>query len=230
MAKITATKAGNWNDAATWDLNRIPVVGDTIDLAGYLVTFDIDLPDVADVLDTATVNEEIGTFHAPTVNEVKTGAYFGPASALEGVYPVDAGVSVPLQWHIDEILSQTVFGGELYYIQHPDPAGTATQVAQTYGVFTIVGGESNQNLEGDIEANKPRVQISVYAIDSADLVAKVAAINAAMLAAATLAQTYDPATYPAALFNYSSSVPVDGYESETKRFYSHLDFYCWLNG
>jgi len=134
-----------------------------------------------------------------------------------------------IQSHIDAILSDPVFAGELYYIQHPDPEGSAVQVAQTYGVFTIIGGECFEDLEGDMGVDRARVQISVYAINSADLVDMVAAVNAAMLTASILAQTSDPDTEPLAVFNYSSSVPVDGFEVETRRFYSHMDFICWQN-
>ena len=138
------------------------------------------------------------------------------------------GANQTIQQKIDSILSQPVFGGELYYIQHPDTSGTAIQVAQTYGIFTIVGGECFDNLEGDTGIDRYRVQISVYAVDNSALVAAVAAVNAAMAAAAILAQTYDPATTVNACFNHSASVPVDGFEEETRRFYSHMDFSAWL--
>jgi hypothetical protein len=134
-------------------------------------------------------------------------------------------MTISLQQHIDAILS-SIFSGEFYYIIHPDPTGS--EVAQTYGVFTIVGGECFENLEGDINTNRFRVQISIYAVDSSVLVTKVAAVNAAMLAAAILAQISDPGTTVNALFNYSSSIPVDGFEVDTRRFYSHLDFYCGM--
>lgn len=132
-----------------------------------------------------------------------------------------------LQQHIDAILSTAVFSGELYYIQHPDPTGSAAQVVQLYGVYAIVGGQDFANLEGDINVSLPRVQISVYAVDSSALVTAVAAVNTAMKAAAILAQTSSPDTTATALFNFSASVPVDGFEQEAKRFYSHMDFYCW---
>jgi hypothetical protein len=131
-----------------------------------------------------------------------------------------------IQEHIDAILSVPVFSGELYYIQHPDPDGKAKAVADLYGVYTIVGGESYETLEGDTGIERPRVQISVYAIDTVALVAAVAAVNAAMMAAAILAQTSDPDMTAAALFNFSPSVPVDGFEEETRRYYSHMDFNC----
>jgi len=39
---ITAIKSGNFSDATTWDLDRVPVSGDIIDTAGYTVTYDPD--------------------------------------------------------------------------------------------------------------------------------------------------------------------------------------------
>jgi hypothetical protein len=226
MAMIKATKAGNWTDTTVWDLARIPAVGDTIDLAGFKVVFNADFPAIASVLDTDTVNGVAGTYHATDVTEVQAGVYFGASSALMGTYPLTLSTSISLQQKIDAILS-SIFSGELYYIEHPDPTGS--EVTQTYAIFTIVGGASFQNLEGDIEANKPRVQISIYAIDNSVLVDKVAAVNTAMKAAAVLAQTSNPDTTETALFNYSSSVPVDGRETETRRFYSHMDFHIGMN-
>lgn len=51
-----------------------------------------------------------------------------------------------IQEHIDAILNQPVFKGELYYIQHPDPDGSAGAVAETFGVFSILGGECWEDL------------------------------------------------------------------------------------
>ena len=223
MATIKATKAGNWSDTTVWDLARIPVVGDTIDLDGHLVAFDADFPAVASVLDTDTVNGVAGTYHVPTVAQVQAGVYFGAGSSLMGTYPLTVAAPITLQQKIDAILSP-VFSGELYYIQHPDPSGS--EVAQTYCIFSIVGGKCFEDLLGDTGTEKPRVQISVYSVNSADLAAKVKAVNVAMGAASLLAQTSDEDTTETALFNYSSSVPVDGFEEETRRFYSHMDFYC----
>lgn len=122
-----------------------------------------------------------------------------------------------IQEKIAAILDAPVFGGELYYIQHPDAAA----MAGTYAVFSIVGGQTFVGLDGDSGVTQPRVQMSVYAIDATDLIAKVAAVNAAMLTSNDLA-----ATDTDALRNYPASVPVDGFEQETRRYYSHMDFYC----
>ena len=40
MPTITATKAGNWSDTTVWDLGRIPIAGDDVDLAGYAIEWD----------------------------------------------------------------------------------------------------------------------------------------------------------------------------------------------
>lgn len=223
---IKAIKSGNWADATVWDLSRIPVVGDIIDLAGFAVTFNIDLPAVASVLDTDTMNGVAGTYHAPETSEVQAGVHFGAGSIQVGTYPGTATGSMTIQRKIDAILSP-VFDGRLYYIQHPDPDGS--EVAETFSIFSVVGGECFENLEGDMGAARPRVQVSIYTIDSTILTAKVKEVNDAMSAASILAQTNDPDTTETALLNYSSSVPVDGYETETRRFYSHMDFYCGDN-
>lgn len=131
-----------------------------------------------------------------------------------------------IQANIAAILDTPVFGGQLYYIQRPDPD---SNVSGTYAVFSIVGGSEYQTLEGDNNLSQVRVQISIYATDPAALVTKVAAVKAAMQAASALTATADPDTNPLALYNYSANVPIDGFEQETRRFYSHMDFYCWIN-
>ena len=124
---------------------------------------------------------------------------------------------------IDAILG-SLFPAGLWYIQAPDVASASSD---TFGAWSIIGGSSFQNLEGDIDISQPRIQISVYAVDSSSLVDTVAAVNVAMLAANVLAA--GGTVSDAAILNYSSSVPVDGFEPETHRFYSHMDFYCWVN-
>ena len=128
-----------------------------------------------------------------------------------------------LQSRIAAILDTAVFGGELYYIQHPK----ADAATATYGIYSIVGGESFSDLDGDKDTTRPRVQVSIYCTDPTTLIAKVAAVKAAMKAANVLAATADLTTTAAAVFNTSASVPVDGFEPETLRYYSHCDFYCW---
>ena len=79
MALITAIKAGNLNDPTIWDLARTPAPGDEIDTAGFAVVYNPDLPAVASVLDTDTVNNITGAYHAPTVDEVQADIAFGAA-------------------------------------------------------------------------------------------------------------------------------------------------------
>src|SRR5512146_2829503 len=99
MAVWAVQRAGNWNTlsgeaGSPWNdagaqaaLNTIPAAGDTITNAGaFQLTFDIDLPDVANVLSSDTVNRVAGTYHAPDAAEVISTAVFGPASAIAGTF------------------------------------------------------------------------------------------------------------------------------------------------
>ena len=111
----------------------------------------------------------------------------------------------------------TVFGANVFPVWCPDPDGLAPGVAGTFAVFLKVGGPSFQNLEGDIPTSRPRMQISIYSTSYADLKTRESAVNAAMLAAAQAGT----------LLNYSSSVPTDGFEQDSRRYFVHMDFYCW---
>ena len=42
MATFTAGKAGNWSDTTVWGLQGVPQSGDTADLAGHVVTLDVE--------------------------------------------------------------------------------------------------------------------------------------------------------------------------------------------
>ncbi len=226
MATITAIKNGNLNTASTWDLARVPIPGDLIVTAGFNVVYNPDFPSVVNVLNTDTVDNAVGTYSHPLEATVQAGVYYGPASALLGTYPAIAASGQTIQQKIDAILTG-IFAGEIYYIQHPATDGS--EVAGTYCVHSIISGDPLQDIEGDIEATQIRVQISIYTVNSSDLIAKAAAVTLAMRAAAILAQSNDPETTETALFNYSAAAAFDGYEEETKRFFSHLDFYCWMN-
>lgn len=127
---------------------------------------------------------------------------------------------------------QSIFAGELYPVVHPDPDGTMGEVAGTYAIFTIVGGASFNKLDGDSDMNRPRVQVSIYSINYDDLKVKESAVASAMQASNALANVaignkIDPLTLDTCIVNVSVSVPTEGYESDTKRFYSHSDYYCW---
>jgi len=125
-----------------------------------------------------------------------------------------------------------VFGDEIYPIVHPDPDGTLGSVSNLYAVYTIIGGVSFNTLEGNTDLSRPRVQISIYSVDYTELGLKMQALNEAMDVANTLASQcvdnqIDFIEVVGALPNVSVSVPPEGFEEDTRRFYAHLDFYCW---
>lgn len=127
------------------------------------------------------------------------------------------------------ILSST-FDDEFYHVVHPDPE--ASDVATLYAVFLKVGGQTFNKLEGTDDLTKPRMQVSIYGIDSDEVLIKEAAVIAAMKTANGLANTaiqtqVDPFSVTGALPNTMIGVPVDDYEKDTKRFVKHLEFYCW---
>jgi len=120
--------------------------------------------------------------------------------------------------------------GCTFYEDGPDSCIAAT--TPIFGTFTKVGGEDFNNLEGDIDTSRPRIQISLYAINRGDRAVYELAVSAAMKTANTLANNavdagLDAFTTVGALPNISVSVPVHGRDPETRRFLSHMDFYCW---
>lgn len=127
----------------------------------------------------------------------------------------------------------SIFTDEFYPVVHPDPEGKAADVVLTYAIYNIVGGTSFHTLEGVTDLSRPRVQISIYAIDYDDLKAKEVAVAAAMKAANAVTVTAidakeDPFTAEGGLINVPLAVPTDGFEKDTKRFYSRSEFYCWI--
>lgn len=140
-------------------------------------------------------------------------------------------MNIPLENQLTTILTP-VFGNEIYPIVHPDPDGLIASVANFFGVFTIVGGQSFNKLDGDADLSRVRVQISVYSIDYTEFKAKQKAVSDAMIAANLLAsQCVDSRTdqfgVAGALANVSGGVPAEGREADTRRFFSHSEFYCW---
>lgn len=136
-----------------------------------------------------------------------------------------------IEQKINTVLS-SVFNGELYPVRHPDPDGTESEVAKTFAVYIKIGGRSLQNLKGDTDLSKPRIQVSIYSIDYDELKEKEQAVNDAMKAAndtfLALKETgEDFGEVANAIPNFSSSVPTDGFEADTKRYYLHMEFYCW---
>jgi len=128
-----------------------------------------------------------------------------------------------------------VFGVELYPVRHPDPEGVDTDVAKLYAVFSKIGGRIFSTLEGDDSLRRPRMQISIYGIDFDAVSAKEYAVNAAMDTANVVASQAvddgnDPLSVVGSLPSIAVGVPIDGYESDTKRFVKHMEFYCWSAG
>ena len=127
---------------------------------------------------------------------------------------------------------QPVFGDELYPVRYPDPDGLETSTVTLFGVYSKVGGESLTTLDGRMSLNRIRMQVSIYSIDYETLKLKERAVINAMqtanTAATTLSFTGDlPHDTLGVILNIPANIPVDGYEEDSKRFCSHLDYYCW---
>lgn len=116
---------------------------------------------------------------------------------------------IDVQKAIYDLLSP-VFEGFLYPTVRPETDG---ETEPTYGVYTRIGGVGFSVLEGDIPLKNPHIQVSIYSVSFADMKAKEAAVGAAMLTAP--------------FKNTSQTEPVDGYEPETKRHYTHITYSCW---
>lgn len=124
------------------------------------------------------------------------------------------------------ILADT-FNGELYPVRHPDPDGKKSSVSDLFAIYLKIGGQSLNKLEGDAGVSRVRMQLSIYATDYDVLkTAEYGAIAAMRSANDAFNQSLDTEG-TGALPNVTSTVPLDGYESDTKRFYTHIDFYCW---
>jgi hypothetical protein len=141
---------------------------------------------------------------------------------------------VTAEERIATILDAPVFSGELYPVQVPDKDAARLATAGTsYGVYTKVGGEAPVLLSGEGNIARPRIQVSVYATTNAQLKALESAVNVAMKAANVLANDTieagnDPYAVATALLNNPASVPIDGFEQATRRYYCHMDFYAWV--
>ena len=126
-----------------------------------------------------------------------------------------------------------VFGDELYPVVHPDPDGKMSSVSELYAVYTKIGGGNFNTLEGQADLSRPRVQVSIYSTDYAELKTKEAALFTAMKNANVLANQCidsgtDATTVANALPNVPVSVSIEGFEEDTKRYFSHSDFYGWI--
>ena len=136
-------------------------------------------------------------------------------------------VEVKLQGILDD-----VFGTEVYPVQHPDPDGKESDVAELYAITATVGGSSTSGLEGDAELRKFRMSVSIYGIDFANVLAKSQATLAAMdtaniVGSQAVDNGNDPLTVEGSLPNNIIGVPIDNYENQTKRFVKILEFYIW---
>ena len=140
-------------------------------------------------------------------------------------------MTIPLENQLNTILTP-VFGNEIYPIAHPDPDGTTGSVANKFGVWTIVGGQPFNSLTGDAGISRVRVQVSTYSMDYTEFKTTQRAIDAAMLAANLLAnQCVDSHTdqfgVVGALANVSATIAGEGREEDTKRYFSHQEYYVW---
>ncbi len=108
----------------------------------------------------------------------------------------------------------TVSGCQFWPVQLPDPDGSVPDV---FGIYSKVGGNSFNSLDGDLGFSRVRMQVSVYTTSYPALKTIESAVNTAMQAA-NLAGT---------LVNVISAVPIDGYETDSRRYFCHMDFYCW---
>ena len=140
-------------------------------------------------------------------------------------------MTIPLENQLNTVLSP-IFGNEIYPIAHPDIVGDADSVTNMFGIWSIVGGQSFNQLEGDNPISRVRVQISIYSLDYTELKSTQKAVSDAMIAANLLAsQCVDAGTdgfeVEGAISNVSTAVAVEGREDDTRRYFSHQDFYCW---
>lgn len=129
----------------------------------------------------------------------------------------------------------TIFGNEVYPVVHPDPDGLTESVTTTFAIYSKVGGYSFNKLDGDAGMSRVRMQVSVYAPTYGELKDKEQAVNDAMEAANTVASQavdsgLDPFEIDNAFSNISATVPTDGYDYDTKRFYLHMEYYTFQRG
>lgn len=141
---------------------------------------------------------------------------------------------IPLENQLNTVLSP-IFSDEVYPIQHPDIVGDSDSVTNMFAIWSIVGGQSLNQLEGDNPISRVRVQVSIYSLDYTEMKTAQAALNSEMQAANSLAsQCVDYGTdcfeTVGALSNVSVSVAQEGIEEDTRRFFSHNEYYIWVRG
>lgn len=141
-------------------------------------------------------------------------------------------MTIPFKTQLNTILNP-IFSGEVYPLMHPEINGDADSVTNMFCIWTIVGGQSFNKLEGDINMSRARVQISIYSTDYTELDDAQKAVSDALLAANQLASNcvdtqIDSFEVEGALSNVAASVPIEGKELDTRRFYTHMTYYCWI--
>jgi len=143
FATVSSNPASPWHDgAAQTALASIPAVGDTITNAGaFNLTFNIDLPAVASVLDSDTVYGAAGTYHAPDAAEVISTAVFGPGSAVAGTFNESTRNTNPG--------TANVRFGVTYKIQNVDYTGTIL-------IDSGVDPDTQVLIETQVDTNKRR--------------------------------------------------------------------------
>lgn len=127
---------------------------------------------------------------------------------------------------------QPIFGDELYPLVHPDPNGEINSVANLYAIYAQVGGTAFNTLKNTDYLTRQRIQVSIYGTSYNDVRLKSSYVKNAMKAAnaaasAAVASRIDPLTATGSLPNSAIGDGIDDYESNTKRFVKHLEYYCW---
>ena len=101
-----------------------------------------DLPALAAVLDTDTLNGVAGTYHAPSVAEVQEGITFGPSSSLTGTYSSDtSGDGTLFGDAASAILNSDLGYAATYTATGVDPVSTRVLLYQDY--FPELGVEGH---------------------------------------------------------------------------------------
>jgi len=127
---------------------------------------------------------------------------------------------------------EPVFGTELYPIHHPDPDGLRGSVSDLFATYTQIGGQMFDVLRGEGGIDRVRYQISIFGIDYEQVKQKETAARAALSAANDAANALidsgeDVYNTPGCQINISGSVPLYGYENDTKRYSCFMDYYLW---
>lgn len=125
-----------------------------------------------------------------------------------------------------------IFGDEVYPIVHPDMDGLSDSVTNTYCVWSLSGGTTFEGLEGTAKLARVRVQVSIYATDYSQMkIASKAVIDSMDVANAQASENIDNRinhfNVSGSLVNTLIAPPDEGIESDTKRFFAFVSFYCW---